>query len=371
MEACAERAVLRRKPAEENKNPQEIAKGFTAKDHLLTGLIILVVLTIIIELPFAVGLKPASSVAPGADGAQHLEENAGEEQKTYFNQWVEAVKELVSDFKDMSSEQLAEDENQPPEAEAGSADADRQQAGLQGQGNPIRQAKNDQKKQNPILEYFGIVGSLIFSVCLGYYILLAFVKRKLRGSGKKNGDSEEEFDFLDAYAVPMALLMVSLLMLYTLGNEKGISDIMGTVEDLLSAIFFILVLLTAFEVVRLVLEQCGRVDSALRRMIRLIFFTVLEFIAQIIIGVFRSLHIENAVSSLLTLVFPGEPDEIPTRVLEKTKQMLRNEIDAVSEEAENGFHASAWTAAGSGAGQERETVRRDRFFRRKIWRKQK
>lgn len=346
---------------------------FTAGGHFFAGLIVAVVLIVIIGLPFAIRLGPSTSLDAEVNDALRTEEDAPENRETYFEQWVTAVQELVSYLKDLPTNQPVDSGNQPAQtgSQPGIAVGQTTHA-TTGKGSTDKETED--RAPNIILVYLGFVGLLLFTICLAYYILLGFVKRKLRGRGGKL-DSKQKSDFLSFYAVPMALLMISLLALYVIGNMGSITDISESLKELLLAIAFILVLLTAFEVVRLVLEQCGVKNSALGRMICLIFFAVLEFMAQLIIGVLKSLHIESVVSSLLMLVLPGEPDELPVQALEKIKRILRSEMDAVSEEAEDSQSAGGEATEDSFSVNEPKTekraVHRVRFFRRRVWGREK
>lgn len=224
-----------------------------------------------------------------------------------------------------------------------------------------------------VIYYLMIVILCIIILVVAVYLTAMLLKRIWTGTLFDNTKKAPDngFHLLATYANSFSLLLVSFIALYALSSGKiSFDKITEGWSVLFFTVLFILMMLTAFEIVRLVLEQCGQADSVLKRIIYLFFIAVLDFLSEVIFGLLKGLHIENAVSSLLSLVLPGDSDEVPARALKKIKRMFQNEIDAVRETVEDFENINA-TAAGSGAGQERETVHRDRFFRRKIWRKQK
>ena len=232
-----------------------------------------------------------------------------------------------------------------------------------------------------IVYYLMTVILCVTILTVATYLVGVFIKRFWTGTLFDSNDEENEekkVTLLATYANPFSVLLVSFIGLYAL-SRGNIIDIRGISKGwtaLLFTIIFILCLLTAFEIVRLVLEQCGRRDSVLRRTIYLVFLTVLDFLNQIIFSVFRDLRIKNFLSSLmslLSLVLPGEPSETPARALEKAEKILKNEIDAVSETGGKfknrygfivGNRHSTFTGDGKAA---KDIPRTERVFRRKVW----
>ena len=224
--------------------------------------------------------------------------------------------------------------------------------------------------------YLMIVILCVVILVVAVYLIATLLKRIWTGTllqsdnkKKKNG-----FSFLSTYANSFSLLLVSFVALYALSSGKiSVNWFANIWATLLFTILFILIMLTAFEIVRLVLEQCGQADSVLKRIIFLSFIAVLDFLSDIIFGVLKGLHIESAISSLLTLVLPGNPDEIPARTLEKIKRIFQNQIDAVNETPENSVNPYTDPAGGSPftahAKPGKASAHKNRFFRRKVWRR--
>lgn len=195
---------------------------------------------------------------------------------------------------------------------------------------------NSGEKDSPLLivvTYIALMAVGILSVLLLFYILWAFIRKMRLGKESllREDDDPKSFNFFDAYAIPIALLLISLFGLYgiTSGNF-GLSTISNGWVSLVISILLILLLLTAFEMVRLTLEECGRRESLFRCIIKLIFIQLLEFLTQIIFGVFRGLQIENIITSLFFLVLPEDEDGLANYVIDKLKRMFRCEVDKVS-----------------------------------------
>lgn len=221
-----------------------------------------------------------------------------------------------------------------------------------------------------------ILCAIIFFVAV--YLIATLLKRIWEGTLSNNDKKVKSngFPLLEAYANSFALLLVSFIALYALSSGKfNFSKLTEGWSVLFFTVLFILMILTSFEIVRLVLEQCGQANSVLKRIIFLFFIAILDLLSEIIFGVLKSLHIENAVSSLLMLVLPGEPDEIPAQALEKIKRIFQTQISAVQESIEDFENTDANATGGSSflgnAKPERSSARRNRFFRQKVWRKGK
>lgn len=229
-----------------------------------------------------------------------------------------------------------------------------------------------------VIYYLMILILCAIILFVAVYLIATLLKRIWAGTlpnndkkGKNNG-----FPLLEAYANSFALLLVSFIALYTLSSGKfSLGKLTEGWSVLFFTVLFILMILTAFEIVRLVLEQCGQADSVLKQIIYLFFIAILDLLSEIIFGVLKSLHIENAVSSLLMLVLPGEPDKIPAQALEKIKRIFQTQISAVQESIEDFDNMDANTTGNSSfldnAKPKREAAHRNRFFRRKVWRKGK
>ena len=195
---------------------------------------------------------------------------------------------------------------------------------------------NSGKGNSPLLivaTYTALMAVGILSALLLLYILWAFIRKMRLGKEAllREADDSKNFNFFDDYAIPTALLLISLFGLYGITSGKfGLSTISNGWVNLVIAILLILLLLTAFEMVRLTLEECGRPESLFRRIVKLIFIELLEFLTQIIFGVFRGLQIESLITSLFSLVLPEDKDGLAEYIIEKLKRMFRCEVDKLS-----------------------------------------
>lgn len=227
-----------------------------------------------------------------------------------------------------------------------------------------------------LIYYLMVVILCVTIFVVAIYLIAMLLKRfwtktPLQSDEDRNNNG---FQLLDTYANSFALLLVSFIALYALSSGHVRFDkLTAGWSIVVFTILFILMMLTAFEIVRLVLEQCGQANSVLKRTIFLFFIATLDFLSQVIFGLLKSLHIENAVSSLLMLVLPGDPDEIPTRALEKVKRLFQKEIDSVQEDPGDSWNKSGCVVKCSPgkAGPTGKSACQNRFFRRKVWRKKK
>jgi hypothetical protein len=227
-----------------------------------------------------------------------------------------------------------------------------------------------------LIYYLMIVILCVTIFVVAIYLIAMLLKRFWTKTPLKSDEDRDNngFQLLDTYANSIALLLVSFIALYALSSgDVDFLNLTNVWSVVVFTILFILMILTAFEVVRLVLEQCGQANSVLKRTIFLFFIATLDFLSQVIFGLLKGLHIENAVSSLLMLVLPGDPDEIPTRALEKVKRLFQKEIDSVQEDPGDSRNRSGCVVKCSPgkAGPTGKSACQNRFFRRKVWRKKK
>lgn len=225
-----------------------------------------------------------------------------------FEKWVAAAINLMSQIEDANK-------NDRPDKTSGN---------------------NPEKGDSPLLilaTYIALMAVGILSILLLLYILWAFIRKMRLGKEAllRENDDPQNFNFFDAYAVPIALLLISLLGLYSITTDDfALAILSNSWARLLFSIVLILLLLTAFEMVRLTLEECGRPESLFRRIVKLIFIELLEFLTQIIFGVFRGLQIESLITSLFSLLLPGDKDGLAEYIIEKLKRMFQCEVDKVS-----------------------------------------
>ena len=298
-------------------------------DWIITGLILVLFLTVLYVFPLILTNETAGVDYSGADVTQqgdvaNNQERSADTQdsRSSIEQWIQAVEQLMSRPKDL--------------------DGGTDQAGDSSESDQILLT---------VLTYVALVAIGLISLLLFFYILYAYI-RKIR-LGKHalpaGTDDSERFNFLDAYAIPIALLLISILGLYALSSGKsGILTISNGWGTLAVAVLFILLLLTAFEMVRLTLEECGHSDSLLKRLLKMVFIAILEFLVQIVFGVLKGLQIENLITSLLTVVVPEDKDGLPAYILRKLQKMFRNEVNKVCGTRDSSFET---------------------FYKRRIWKK--
>ncbi len=123
-------------------------------------------------------------------------------------------------------------------------------------------------------------------------------------------------------------MTVFTALLFAFGTSNSpIFDLTNKWTTLITAILFILIVFVSVEIVRLVVEQIGQKNSLLKRLVRLIFVAILEFLAGLLLGVIINFQIEQVISSLLYMMFPQEELSFTSKIKEKFNEMFNKELD--------------------------------------------
>lgn len=164
---------------------------------------------------------------------------------------------------------------------------------------------------------------MIVFLCRYVYRILA---RSDKGGKEQN--SVERKSFLEEYDTAIAVLTVFTALLFAFGTSgSSFFDLTNKWTTLITAIFFILIVFVSIEIVRLVVEQIGQKNSLLKRLVRLIFVAILEFLAGLLLGVIINFQIEKVISSLLSMMFPQEELTFASKIQEKFNEMFNKELD--------------------------------------------
>lgn len=181
---------------------------------------------------------------------------------------------------------------------------------------------------NYIIFYILLIVAVLTIVFLCRYVYRILIRG---GKGDKDQNSIERKNVLEEYDTAIAILTVFTAMLFALGtSDSSLSDIFNITNKwttLLTAILLILIVFVSVEIVRLVVEQIGQKNSLLKRLVRLIFVSVLEFLAGLLLGVIINFKIEEVISSLLSMMFPQEELSFTSKVQEKFNEMFNKELD--------------------------------------------
>lgn len=145
---------------------------------------------------------------------------------------------------------------------------------------------------------------------------------------EKEENSTERKNFLEEYDTAIAILTVFTALLFAFGTSNSpIFDLTNKWTILITSILFILIVFVSVEIVRLVVEQIGQKNSLLKRLVRLIFVAILEFLAGLLLGVVINFRIEQVISSLLYMMFPQEELSFTSKIQEKFNEMFNKELD--------------------------------------------
>lgn len=178
---------------------------------------------------------------------------------------------------------------------------------------------------NYIIFYILCIVAILMIIFLCRYVYKILTRN---GKGENEQNSVEKRNFFQEYDTAIAILTVFTALLFAFGNRgSSFFKLTGVWGTLLEVILFILILFASIEIVRLAVEQIGQKNSLLKRLVRLIFVAILEFLAGLLLGVIINFQIEEVISSLLSLIFPQEELSFASKIQEKFKDVFNRELD--------------------------------------------
>ena len=189
--------------------------------------------------------------------------------------------------------------------------------------------QNNQNKFFPVFANYIIFYIFIIFVIWMIVFLCRYVYKILTGNGKgEDQNRAERKNILEEYDTAIAVLTVFTALLFAFGTSgSSFFDLSNKWTTLITVILFILIVFISIETVRLVVEQIGQKNSLLKRLVRLIFVAILEFLAGLLLGVIISFQIEKVISSLLSMVFPSEELSFTSKIQKKFNEMFSKEVD--------------------------------------------
>ena len=177
---------------------------------------------------------------------------------------------------------------------------------------------------NYIIFYIFLIVAIWMIVFLCRYVYKILTRSE---EGKKGQNRAEGKNFLEEYDTAIAVLTVFTALLFAFGvSGSSIFDLTNKWTALITVILFILIIFVSLEIVRLVVEQIGQENSLLKRLVRLIFVAILEFLAGLLLGVIVNFQIEKVISSLLSIMFPQEELSFTSKMQEKFNEMFYKEL---------------------------------------------
>ena len=177
---------------------------------------------------------------------------------------------------------------------------------------------------NYIIFYIFLIGAICLLIFLCRYVYKILTNR---GKTEKEQSSSESKSFLEEYDTAIAVLTVFTALLFAFGTSGSpFSDLTNKWTTLMTVILFILIVFVSIEIVRLVVEQIGQKNSLLKRLVRLIFIAILEFLAGLLLGVIINFQIEKVISSLLSIMFPQEELSFASKIQENFNKMFYKEL---------------------------------------------
>ena len=178
---------------------------------------------------------------------------------------------------------------------------------------------------NYIIFYIFLIVAIWMIIFLCRYVYKILTRSR---KGEKEQNNPERKNFLEEYDTAIAILTVFTALLFAFGSSgSSFFDLTNKWTTLITVILFILIVFVSIEIVRLVVEQIGQKNSLLKRLVRLIFVAILEFLAGLLLGVIINFQIEKVISSLLSIMFPQEELSFTSKIQEKFNEMFNKELD--------------------------------------------
>ncbi len=200
----------------------------------------------------------------------------------------------------------------------------------------INYFSNGKSDQNDFLSLFAsyLITYILLIVAI---FLISFLCRyiyqclKHKSSDDETPEVGDNKHLLEKYDTPIAILTVFVSFLFAIGkSEFHFEEINSTGALVFAITSYILIVFVAVEIVRLIVEQIGQTNSLLKRLIQLIFVTIIEFIADLLLGIVTSFQLERVVSSVLSVMFPQEKKSSASKVRNKLQSLFNGAIDDIS-----------------------------------------
>lgn len=170
--------------------------------------------------------------------------------------------------------------------------------------------------------------TLLFLLCKYLYDTIL----SLFDPNNANKDKSKTKNFVLANTTPIAVLIVSFSVLLVIGSGTigdMLKDLNGVLQGwsvLLFCVLWILTSLTSVELIRIVLVQIIEENSLLKRLIILLFASVLDLLSDILLSVISSLKLILVVTSLPELMIPEDWLYLKNRIQEKLNKMFHDVV---------------------------------------------
>ena len=176
----------------------------------------------------------------------------------------------------------------------------------------------------------------IFTVLVIMVASVLTISKKIIFNKRKRVNNDYNKNIIAGYEAPIAILVVFTAVLMSFSH--GMPEFDGLTDNwkvLLMIIMYILLIMIAIEIVRIMLEQCTRENSLLKRAINLVFILILDFVIGLTVGVFYKLRASDIVADICSLIFKDNENLIGKEVKNVIEKMLLKEIAVIEETQDN------------------------------------
>lgn|GEM_PF-3672885 len=210
------------------------------------------------------------------------------------------------------------------------------------QNTPSPASSDSFSKLVKYLRFFILV---ISGICIGFYLLFLLIKffSKITLALFASDDNkplkkypDNGLKFLAGSESSIALLVVLLCALWALTSGTSTDDpawnqfdfnrMLHVAQNLLKSILLLLIGLVSVELVQIVLEQIVEKHSLLKRLIFLLFASVLDLLSDILLSIISSLKLILVVTSLPELMIPEDWLYLKNRIQEKLNKMFHDVV---------------------------------------------
>lgn len=171
------------------------------------------------------------------------------------------------------------------------------------------------------------VSVLLATLFLIWQLVLRFTDKYF---GKESYDDKDN-DFLKNYTTPITILVLGVCFIYAtaMDNSSDFEFISALWKCFVRVIFALLIIMVAIDSIKTSIDQCIDDDSLLRKSIKYVFISIINFTFEVIFGILSNIDIKGTISSIVHSVFGTERSSTNIKINEKFEKSLLRAIDQI------------------------------------------